>query len=141
MLAKEIKPGAVVNVEGHPILIETVNVQAPSARGAATLYKYRGRNLSNGQKTDVTLKGTESLDEADFVRRSVKLMYADATHMHFLDQTDYNQYSLPLEDVKDQSGYITEELEGMLAMIYNDQCIGIQLPASRLAISIAAGKS
>ena len=61
MLAKEIKPGAVVNYEGAPILIQSVQVQTPSARGAATLYKYRGRNLVSRQKHDITLKGTESL--------------------------------------------------------------------------------
>lgn len=130
MLAKEIKPGAVVNYDGAPVLIETVTVQTPSARGAATLYKYRGRNLVNRQKLDITLKGTESLDEADFERRAVKLMYVDATHMHFLDQDDYNQYSLELADLERESKYVTEELEGLLALIYNDECVGIQLPTT-----------
>lgn len=130
MLAKEIKPGAVVNYEGAPVMIETMTVQTPSARGAATLYKYRGRNLVNRQKLDITLKGTESLDAADFERRAVKLMYVDAAQMHFLDQADYNQYSLELADVKSESKYVTEELEGMLALFYNGECVGIQLPTT-----------
>ena len=71
MLAKEIKPGAVVNYNGAPALIETVTVQTPSARGAATLYKYRARHLVTRQKLDITLKGTDSLDEADFHRREI----------------------------------------------------------------------
>ena len=54
------------------------------------------------------------MDQADFGKRSVKMMYADPTHLHLLDQTDYNQYSVSLEDVKEESSYITEELEGML---------------------------
>lgn len=130
MLAKEIKPGTVVNYLASPVLIESVNVQSPSARGAATLYKFRGRNLVTKQKTDITLKGTDSLDLADFGRRGVKFMYADATHLHVLDQEDFNQYSLPLEDVQQEVGYITSELEGMLALIYNDECVGLQLPTS-----------
>ena len=103
-------------------------MQSPSARGAATIYKYRARNLVTKQKIDIVLKGGESLDEADFERRPVKLMYADATHMHFLDQTDYNQYSLPLEDVEYEAKFLTEELEGVQVMLYNDECVGIQLP-------------
>jgi elongation factor P len=130
MLAKEIKPGSVVNYNGAPVLIETVAVQTPSARGAATLYKYRGRHLVTRQKVDITLKGTESLDEADFHRREVKFMYADGTHVHLLDQADYNQYALLLEDVEEQRNYITEDLGGMLALIYNDECVGIQLPTT-----------
>jgi elongation factor P len=130
MLAKEIKPGSVVNFEGAPVIIETVSVQTPSARGAATLYKFRGRNLVSRQKTDITLKGTESLDPADFQRRPVRWMYADATHIHLLDQTDYNQFSLPLQDVADEMRYLTEELDGAMALIYNGECVGLQLPAA-----------
>ncbi|MCA9246828.1 MAG: elongation factor P [Planctomycetales bacterium] len=130
MLAKEIKPGAVVNFNDAPHLIETVTVQTPSARGAATLYKYRARNLLTKQKADIMLKGGEGLDEADFERRAVKFMYADGTHLHFLDDQDYNQYSVPTEDMADEQLYITEALEGMLAMMYNGDCIGIQLPTT-----------
>ncbi len=130
MQAKEIKPGSVVNYEGSPVMIESVMVQTPSARGAATLYKFRGRDLLTRNKTDITLKGGESLEAADFERRAVRLMYSDATHVHWLDQTDYNQYSLALSDVAEQMPYVTEELEGALALIYNGECLGLQLPVA-----------
>ncbi len=130
MQAKEIKPGAVVNFDGAPVMIETVNVQTPSARGAATLYKYRGRQLVTKQKVDITLKGGESLDDADFSRRPVKLMYRDATHIHLMDQEDYNQYSLEMVDVERELAYLTEDLDGVLALIYNDECVGLQLPTA-----------
>jgi elongation factor P len=128
--AKEIKPGSVVNCDDAPVMVENVSVQAPSARGAATLYKFRGRNLVTRQKIDFTLKGGESLDEADFERRAVTLMYTDATHLHLLDQADYNQYSIPLSDAQEEVPFITESLQGMLALIYNDQCVGVQLPTA-----------
>jgi elongation factor P len=130
MLAKEIKPGAVVVHDESPVMIESVSVQSPSARGAATLYKFRGRNLVTKQKTDITLKGTESLPEADFGKRSVKLMYRDAEQMHLLDQENYNQYSIPLAQVEYEAQFITEELEGAYALIYNDECVGLQLPTA-----------
>lgn len=130
MLAKEIKPGAVVNYNDAPCQIETMTVQTPSARGAATLYKYRARNLVTRQKVDIVLKGTESLDEADFERREIKFMYSDPSDAHFLDQTDYEQYSLPLEDIKQDMQFVTEALDGMLALIYQDECVGIQIPAA-----------
>ncbi len=130
MQAKEIKPGVVVNYQDAPVMIESVNVQSPSARGAATLYKFRGRNLVSKQKIDITLKGGEFLPVADFGRRSVKFMYGDATHVHVMDQEDYNQYSLTREDVEQEIGYITEDLEGMLALIYNGECVGLQLPTA-----------
>jgi len=128
MLAKDIKRGSIVSHGDAPCMVESVTVQTPSARGANTLYKFRARNLITKQKVDVTLRGGESLDEADFERHPVQYMYADATHLHFLDQADYNQYALAREDLVEESKYLTEELEGVLALIYNEQCVGIQLP-------------
>ena len=128
MIAKEIKRGHVVNYNGAPCLIEAVSVQTPSARGAATFYKFRARNLSTRQKVDLTLRGGESLDEADFSRRAVKYLYADGTDLHFMDEQNYEQYAIAKEDLVEESKYVTEELEGLQAMIYNDECIGIQLP-------------
>jgi elongation factor P len=130
MLAKEIKPGTVVNYNDAPHMIEGVTVQSPSARGSATLYKFRARNLMTKQKTDITLKGSDGLAEADFGRREVTFMYADNDAAHFLDSGDYNQYTLARSDVANELPYITEDLQGMLAMIYNGQCVGIQLPTA-----------
>lgn len=130
MLAKDAKPGSIVQQGDAPLLIESVTVQTPSARGGATLYKFRARNLMTKQKVDLSCKGTESLDEADFERRSVSLMYADAEQVHLLDQQDYNQYALPLDDVADEMKYVTEDLEGMLALIYDGGCVGLELPST-----------
>jgi elongation factor P len=130
MLAKDIKRGHIVNYNGAPCLIEAINVQSPSARGAATFYKYRARNLISKQKVDITLRGGESLNEADFQKRPVKFMYSDPAGVYFLDDGNYEQYSLSREDVSDELNYLTESLEGILALIYNDGCVGIQLPVT-----------
>ncbi|HID77449.1 MAG TPA: elongation factor P [Planctomycetaceae bacterium] len=136
MLAKEIKRGSVVTYEDAPCLIESVRAQTPSARGSNTLYKFRARNLITKQKVDITLRGSDSLEEADFQRRPVSFMYADSTYFYFLDQTDYNQYALAKEDVAQEAGYLTEQTEGIMALIHHDQCVGIQLPVTvELAIS------
>jgi len=130
MLAKDMKPGAIFKQNNAPFIIESVTVQTPSARGGATLYKFRARNLMTRQKTDLSCKGTEMLQDADFQRREATLMYADAEQVHFLDSESYEQYSLPAEDVADEMQYVSEGLEGMLALIYEGACVGIQLPAA-----------
>jgi elongation factor P len=128
MLAKEIKTGEVVVFEGEPVIIETLHVQTPSARGAATLYKFRGRNAVTRQKIDITLKGTESLDVADFERREVQVMFTDSTHLHLMDTENFNQYEVPLDDASEQIPYMPDGLEGVRALIYNDECVGIDIP-------------
>lgn len=130
MLAKDMKSGAVVVDNDIPLMIQSVTVQSPSARGAATLYKFRARNLLTKQKVDLTLKGTDNLPEADFRKRIVKLMYKDSEAIHLMDQEDFNQYSMSLEDAGDQLDYLTEELEGTYALIFEDECVGLQLPTT-----------
>ncbi|MCA9261185.1 MAG: elongation factor P, partial [Planctomycetales bacterium] len=107
-----------------------VTVQTPSARGGATLYKFRARHLVTGQKVDLTCKGTDSLPDADFERREVTLMYSDAEQVHLLDSGNYEQYSVDNEVVAEQMQYVSDGLEGILALIYEGQCVGIQIPPS-----------
>jgi len=128
--AKDIKRGMIVSYQDAPCLIESIQVQTPSARGAATLYKFRARNLLSKQKVDFTLKGTEGLDEANFERRPVTFMYTDANAVHFLDSVDYNEYVLSKEQVSDELNYLKEGLEGLFALIFEGECVGIQLPVA-----------
>src|SRR5690606_29024130 len=63
-------------------------------------------------------------------KRLVKMMYRDAEQVHLMDQEDYNQFSIAVADVAEQLNYLTEELEGTYALIYQDECVGLQLPTS-----------
>ncbi len=130
MLAKDMKPGTVVVDNDVPVIIESVMVQSPSARGASTLYKFKARNLITKQKVEFTFKGTDNLPEADFHKRLVKMMYKDAELVHLMDDEDYNQFTIPVADVTEQLNYLTESLEGTYALIYQDECVGLTLPSS-----------
>jgi elongation factor P len=130
MIAKDIKRGDVVVYNEFPCIIESVSVQTPSARGAATLYKYRARNLITKQKVDITLRGGDSLKDADFQKREVKYLYSDADECVFMDNLDYNQYTMKKEDIAEEMQYVTEALEGIRALIYNEECVGVEVPTA-----------
>jgi len=127
-LAKDLKNGTVVELDYAPCVLEQIQVQSPSARGASTLYKIRARNLKLGTKLDKVFKGTDFIRDADFARRSVQFLYKDATQFHFMDEQDFNQFGLAAEQLADQAGYLVENMPGLLSMIYNGEPIGIQLP-------------
>ncbi len=57
-------------------------------------------------------------------------MYSDPAGVYFLDDGNYEQYSLSRDDLSEELRYLTENLEGVQALIYNDQCVGIQLPVT-----------
>jgi elongation factor P len=43
---------------------------------------------------------------------------------------DYSQYSLSREALDDQINYLTEGLEGIVALLVDDEVFGIELPSS-----------
>jgi elongation factor P len=47
-----------------------------------------------------------------------------------MNMDDYTQYSLNREDLEDQIDYLTEGLEGIVALLIDDEVFGIELPSS-----------
>src|SRR3954468_12465711 len=113
--AKDFKRRMVVEIDGAPHMIEQIQVQTPSARGAATLYKVKARNLKTRNRVEKSFRGTDALHEASFERRPVQFLYRDAEGFHFMDSADYNQFSLLAEDLEDQAPFMTENMEGVEA--------------------------
>lgn len=126
--AKDFKRRMVVEIDGAPHMIEQIQVQTPSARGAATLYKVKARNLKTRNRVEKSFRGTDSLAESSFERRPVQYLYRDDEAFHFMDSTDFNQFSFPAEDLEDQAPFMTENMDGVEALMVNDEPIAIEIP-------------
>ncbi len=128
--ASELKRGMVVEINGVPHMVKQFDAKSPSSRGASTLYKIRFTNLKTGQKLDESLKGDDFLKETDLVRAKVQFSYVDGENYIFMNSEDYSQYSLSRDDLDDQVYYLTEGLEGIIALLIDDEIFGIELPSS-----------
>ncbi len=128
--ASELKNGSVVQVNGQPHAVERIQVQTPSARGGATLYKIRFRNLVDKQKTDRACKGDDMFGDIDFQRREVQFLFRQGDACTFMDLTDYSQFTLEAETIGDVLLYLTEDLEGILALIADDRVLGLEVPSA-----------
>lgn len=128
--AGDLKRGMVVEINGIPHAVKSVDVKSPSSRGASTLYKIRFTNLKTGQKLDESLKGDDFFKDADLVRAKVQFSYIDGDNYIFMNSEDYTQYNLSREDLEDQVGYLTEGLEGIVALLVDDAPMAIELPSS-----------
>lgn len=126
--ASDLKKGDVAIVDGAPHIVENVSVQKPGARGTVTLYKIRFRNLLTKRKNDQAFRGEDILPAADFERRPVQVLFGDAAGYTFMDLQDYTQFTLAKEDLEDEWPYLTESLEGVVALVSDGQAIGIELP-------------
>ncbi len=128
--ASDLKRGEVVQIDGAPHVIKQLEAKSPSARGASTLYKIRFTNLLTGQKRDESFKGDDFLDEADCARVQVLFSYVDGDQYVFMNTEDYSQHMLSAESLGDQLGYLTDGLEGLTALLVDDQIVAIDLPQS-----------
>lgn len=126
--AKDFKRRMVVDIDGAPHMIEHIQVQTPSARGAATLYKIKARNLKTKNRVEKTYRGTDALNEASFERRAVQYLYKDADGHHFMDSADYDQFTFSPDDLADVAPFMTENMEGVESLVVDDQVIAIEIP-------------
>lgn len=136
--ASELKRGAIVEIDGAPHIVASVDVKSPSSRSGTTLYKIRFRNLQSGQKRDESLKGDDMFANIDFERRAAAYSYRDGASYVFMDAEDYSQYSLDQDELGEQADYIGDGLE-VVVLLVDGAPVGIELPAAvNLAIEETA---
>lgn len=128
--ARELKKGQIVAIESQYYQVRQVETKSPSARGAQTLYKIRFNSIPGGQKLNQTLTGDVLLADADLQRREVTLLYREGDECTFMDSEDYSQYLVNTSTIKEQLPYIADNMEGLIAMLVEDQLLAIDLPAS-----------
>jgi elongation factor P len=126
--ASDLKKGSIVEIDGEVYFTRQIEKRNPSARGASTLFKVRFFNVRSGQKLEQTLKGDDFVKDGDLVRRSVQFSYREGDVTTFMDSENYDQYILDAEAIEEQSCYMTEDLEGMIALLVDGQIVGIEIP-------------
>ncbi|MBR6021775.1 MAG: elongation factor P-like protein YeiP [Kiritimatiellae bacterium] len=128
--ACDLEKNSVVSINGDPHVVEQIRVQTPSARGAATLYKVRFRNVRTRSKLDQTYKGDDALQDTEFDTRTVSFSYREGDHFVFMDLDDYSQIELNADELEDAIPFLTEGLEGIKALVQGEKVLCIQLPDS-----------
>ena len=128
--ASEIKKGEVVLYNQQLLHVKQVEVQNPSARGAATLYKMRFRNIQTGGKVEERFKGDDMLEKVELFKRMVSYSYDEGEALVFMDDEDFSQYTISKEDIEDELLFITESIQGMAVLIVDDAVVGLEMPQS-----------
>jgi len=127
MKASDIKNGSVVNIDGAIYIAKEVAVKSPSSRGANTLYKVTFRNVVSKQKLDQSFRGDDVLQEVEFSRRPVQLIFRDGESCTFMDNESYEQHALNNELLEDELPYLLDGMEGLQLLISGDAVLGIEL--------------
>ena len=71
-----------------------------------TLFKMK--NLLDGKVLEKTIQGNDKMEEADLTRGKAQYLYKEGTEIHFMNNDDYEQFSLDVENVGDAINYLVE---------------------------------
>ena len=128
MKASDLTKTSIVDIGGTPHRVESIQVQSPSARGGASIYKVRFRNVQSGQKVDQSLRGDDNLKEASFETKEVQYLYKNADLYAFMDLEDYSQFELPAAQLESAIPYLIEDMEGIKALTSEGQVLAVIMP-------------
>jgi len=120
----------VVGIDGNRYVAKDIQVKSPSSRGANTLYKIRFNNVVTKQKYENTYKGDDSFQDVDFVRKPVQMIYKESDSATFMDNEDYTQYTVDNALIEEEAAYLIDGIEGLYALIADEELLGIELPSS-----------
>jgi elongation factor P len=127
ILTSDFKRGLAILVEGKPFVIVDYSVQTPSARGAATLVRVKGRNVLTGQVLDMTFKSGEKFEVPDLERRKIGFLYAEGDDFHFMDEVSFEQFHLTRDALGDSVQWLREGVS-LTSVVFEGRVVGVEVP-------------
>ena len=121
----QIKTGKVIKLNAEPyIIIKTDHHKM--GRGGAVL-KINCRNLINGNVLERTYQGTEKAEEAETETKKANFMYKDKDEAYFMDNTSYEQFNLPVEEIGEASLFLKDGTD-VDVLYFESKPVSISLP-------------
>lgn len=125
--AINIKRRTMFEFENIPFCCLDSEISTPTARGGQTLVRLKIRNLLTSAVFEKTFKAQDKFKEPDLQLVPSTYLYSDSEGSHFLDQENFETYTLSGDVVGDALDLL---VEGALVHMhkYNGNPIGLQLP-------------
>lgn len=121
----EFKGGLKFLMDGDPCSIIENEFVKPGKGQAFNRVKFR--NLKTGRTLEKTFKSGESVPAADVVESEVQYLYNDGEHWHFMDTSNYEQFTAGKAMIEDAAPWLMEE-DICTVILWNDQPLQIIPP-------------
>lgn len=125
MITADFKKGLAIKYNGDTCIILSYQFVNPGKGAAFTRTKLK--NAKSGKIFEVSFRSGEVIEEASVEYRNAQYLYNDGTDMTFMDNSNYEQFTLPLENVGEMTDYIIDGSE-MIVMFIDGNPFTIQLP-------------
>ena len=123
----DIKNGSVLNLDGQLWSVIEFQHVKPGKGGAFVRTKIR--NVRSAKVVDKTFNAGTKVDFATVDRRDYSYLYQDGENYVFMDQTDYDQVTVPGTVVGDAANFMLEGQELQIAM-HDGEALQVEMPAS-----------
>ncbi|MGR0317888.1 elongation factor P [Agromyces sp. ZXT2-3] len=123
----DIKNGVVLNIDGQLWSVVEFQHVKPGKGGAFVRTKLK--NVVTGKVVDKTYNAGAKVDIENVDRRDFTYLYNDGDGFVFMDQTDYDQLTVPAATVGDAANFMLENQSVTIAL-NNGNPLYVELPAS-----------
>ena len=121
----QVKVGKVIEENNEPYII-TETHHHKMARGGAVL-KTKLKNLITGNVLDKTFQGNDKAKEAETERKKADYLYKDENEAYFMNNENYEQFSLGLDQLGEQVKYLKDGTE-VTVLYFQSQAVSVELP-------------
>lgn len=121
----DIKTGVVVKVNSMPYLVVWSEFNRKQQRKPVMRTKLK--NLIDDSVLEKNFLAGESFEFADIERRRAQYLYKTDSEACFMDNENFEQYSLPLDLIKEKLIFLKDDTE-VYVTFYEEKPIGIQPP-------------
>lgn len=123
--ANDIRPGAVLEHNGGLWRVNKTMHTQPGKGGA--YMQVEMKDIVNGTKTNIRYRSAETVERAVLEQRPMQFLYSDGGQLYFMDNSNYEQISIPEDVAGDQSVWLQENM-GVEIEMYNDAPISLIVP-------------
>lgn len=125
MTTSDFRKGLAIKYNNETYILIGYQFVNPGKGSAFTRAKMK--NIKSGKVVEVTFKSGEQIEEANMEYKKCQYMYNDGTDFHFMDNVNYEQFSMPADLIGEQGQYMMDG--GEVTIVFVDNLpVSIQLP-------------
>jgi len=125
--AGNLKKGDFIFHQGEIWQIQKADFYSPG-KGSA-LMKTRIKNLISGKNIEYVYKSNEQVEMLDVASIETQYLYRDNENLYFMNEKNFNQYTLPLNIVGNMANFLKEGAK-IYMYLHEDKPLAIRPPLS-----------
>ena len=123
----DFRKGLKILIDNEPYIVIGFQHNKQGRGGQFTRTKLK--NIITNMNLERTFKSGEKFGIPDIISKDATFLYKDDSGFHFMDKSNYEQYSLMEDEVSDVKSYLADSLDVNM-LFFNDRPIGVDVPNS-----------